>query len=160
MAGALPANPNSWSVEHVRMFCAAEHLFADMADILVENDVDGRALLELTTAELRDDLGVKSLGKRKEMLRRIAELAAGPNEARQGVSQSSGEVRRPPDSPYKDSSRVTKRMALQSSLPASSPKSARLGDSESQLTAISADALGLSAAVWSLFYAPKSFYNA
>ena len=141
MASALPANPRSWSVEHVKVFCCTEILFAGLADMMVENDVDGQTLLELTTAELRDDLKVSSLGKRKEMLRRIAELTAGSTEDTQKVSQSNGEVRLPPHAELKDSPRVTKRMALQSSLPASSPKSARFGGSKNQAAMISADAL-------------------
>ena len=44
--------------------------------MFAENDIDGKALVELNTEDLRDDLKVKSIGVRKAMLRRIAELGA------------------------------------------------------------------------------------
>ena len=137
MAAALPTDPRSWSIEHVQMFCVAEELFADMAEILKDNEINGPALLELTTAELRDDLNVKSLGRRKAMLRRIAELEPRPGASRQQSSNTGAEARMPPGAELRDSPRVTKRVALQNSLAAPSPKSSRRGDSDSQAPVVS-----------------------
>ena len=74
MTAALPTNPRSWSVDHVQRFCVTEELFAGMADVLKDNEINGPAFLALTSTKLRDEMNVKSLGKRKAMLRRIAEL--------------------------------------------------------------------------------------
>ena len=48
--------------------------FASYSDNFLSNMVDGEALLELTTAELKDDLGIAALGARKEILRQISTL--------------------------------------------------------------------------------------
>ena len=111
MTGAPSTNPKSWSVEQVVLFCDREVLFKDMGDIFVENEVDGQGLLELTTAKLRDDLHVKSLGKRKAMLRRLAELAESSQGVKQEVPSSKPDFQPPLESSIRGSPRVTKCIA-------------------------------------------------
>ena len=71
---ALPTNPRLWNSQDVWVFFVTEEVFAGMADYVARLKINGPTLLALTSAELRDVLNVKSLGKRKAMLRRIAEL--------------------------------------------------------------------------------------
>ena len=123
----LPTNPKSWSIEHVRMFCSTELLFKDMADILFQNEVDGQVLFELTTAELRDDLNVKSVGRCEAMLRRIAELVAGSPGAKQEGSISSKEVWPPPHAQRSVSPRATKRARVEKECPSGSGHRNELG---------------------------------
>ena len=111
MAAAPSSHPKSWSVEQVNLFCDTEVLFKDMGDIFVENGVDGPGLLDLTTAKLRDVFGVFSLGRRKSMLRRVAEIAESSQGVKQEVPSSRPDFQPPPESSIRGSPRVTKCIA-------------------------------------------------
>eukprot|EP01062_Namystynia_karyoxenos_P067375 TRINITY_DN61307_c0_g1_i1.p1 TRINITY_DN61307_c0_g1~~TRINITY_DN61307_c0_g1_i1.p1 ORF type:complete len:919 (+),score=248.58 TRINITY_DN61307_c0_g1_i1:85-2757(+) len=68
---------SEWSVEETARRVTA--LSADWADerfvsLLRQHEVDGAALAELTKADLRDDFGIRELGRIKRALRAIARL--------------------------------------------------------------------------------------
>ena len=74
---------SGWSVQQVLSWLERAVPSADGAVLhsFDANAIDGAALLELTSAELRDELGVARLGVRKAILREIAKLREGPPEA-------------------------------------------------------------------------------
>jgi len=68
-----PATVAEWKVGDVAAFLISINLSA-FVDKFVENEITGPDLLELTDAELRDDLGISQLGARKKILRGIRGL--------------------------------------------------------------------------------------
>ena len=79
MVGKMAAG---WSVTQVNAWLASvRHNSAPLDDSVLHafetNAIDGAALLELTSAELRDDLGVSQLGVRQTILREIRNLVDG-----------------------------------------------------------------------------------
>jgi len=79
-AAAVPAA--AWSVAQVQRWAGEIGLPEDSAQsfaaAIAENEVDGAALLALTRAEVKEDLGVKKLGPLKHVLAGIEELKAPP----------------------------------------------------------------------------------
>lgn len=62
-----------WTIEDVGQW--VEDLgFGKMRKCFVENYISGLELIELTNAELKDDLGVSALGARKAILREVGIL--------------------------------------------------------------------------------------
>lgn len=66
--------PNEWTVDQVAAWAATQG-FEAAATAMVTNRITGPMLLTLTDAELRDDLGVRALGERRELLRHIRALS-------------------------------------------------------------------------------------
>ncbi|GJP39672.1 hypothetical protein CLOM_g24020 [Closterium sp. NIES-68] len=66
-------DPSAWSVDQVASWLELQG-FGAYVDTFKEQRVSGGVLLYLTASELRDDLGVKSLGDRKVILATISEL--------------------------------------------------------------------------------------
>ncbi|ODQ53515.1 hypothetical protein SAICODRAFT_56525, partial [Saitoella complicata NRRL Y-17804] len=64
----------SWSPESVAEWIAAAGFEDDVAAAFLDNDISGEILLELDSGSLRDELGIRSFGKRFEILRAIERL--------------------------------------------------------------------------------------
>eukprot|EP01045_Picozoa_sp_COSAG04_P004018 COSAG04_NODE_170_length_21634_cov_12.250337_19_plen_481_part_00 len=81
-AAKVPAG--AWGVAQVQRWAAELGLPEDsaqaFASAIAENDVDGAALLALTRAEVKEDLGVKKLGPLKHVMAAIEELKTAPVE--------------------------------------------------------------------------------
>jgi hypothetical protein len=74
-ASDLPSPPvSSWSVSEVVSFLSTLHLPDDHSPALLREQIDGVALLELTSEEWRDELGVTKLGQRKKLEKAVREL--------------------------------------------------------------------------------------
>ncbi|CAI5485297.1 unnamed protein product [Closterium sp. Naga37s-1] len=65
--------PAAWTTDDVATWLTAEG-FACYAQAFLRHAVCGQVLLELTAEDLRDDLGVRTLGDRKRLLAAIAQL--------------------------------------------------------------------------------------
>ncbi|CAI5469639.1 unnamed protein product [Closterium sp. Yama58-4] len=65
--------PAAWTTDDVATWLTAEG-FACYAQAFLRHAVCGQVLLELTAEDLRDDLGVRTLGDRKRLLSAIAQL--------------------------------------------------------------------------------------
>ncbi|BFI34006.1 hypothetical protein AXG93_523s1020 [Marchantia polymorpha subsp. ruderalis] len=70
---AIPGSPEDWSVGDVLQWLAKEG-FARYATNFAENDIDGSVLMQLTIEDLRDELGIQSLGDRKKFEKSIEQL--------------------------------------------------------------------------------------
>ena len=65
-----------WDVDAVCAWLASvEDVDSSLAEAFRAEAINGKALIELTAAELKDDLGVKTLGQRKAILRGVAALS-------------------------------------------------------------------------------------
>ncbi|CAI7932037.1 unnamed protein product [Closterium sp. NIES-54] len=69
--------PAAWTTGDVATWLTAEG-FACYAQAFLRHAVCGQVLLELTVEDLRDDLGVRTLGDRKRLLSAIAQLRLWP----------------------------------------------------------------------------------
>lgn len=62
-----------WSVQEVSSWLTREGLQEHVQEF-AEQEIDGDTLLSLTLADLKDDIGIKQLGKRKRLLKCIDEV--------------------------------------------------------------------------------------
>ncbi|CAI5995871.1 unnamed protein product [Closterium sp. NIES-65] len=69
--------PAAWTTDDVATWLTAEG-FACYAQAFLRHAVCGQVLFELTAEDLRDDLGVRTLGDRKRLLAAIAQLRLCP----------------------------------------------------------------------------------
>ncbi|CAM6090327.1 unnamed protein product [Calypogeia fissa] len=70
---SIPGPPSDWSVGDTAQWLAQQG-FARYASSFVDNDIDGAILLLLTEEDLRDELGIQSLGDRKKLIQVIQRL--------------------------------------------------------------------------------------
>ena len=67
------APPSQWTVAQVAQWVGSIGL-PEAAQSFAEHEIEGAALLELTTAELKDELGVTKFGHVKKLSKAIEEL--------------------------------------------------------------------------------------
>jgi hypothetical protein len=67
-------SPAQWTVPQVIAWLESKGFDANVQRAFEENDIAGDVLIELDAAELKEDIGIASLGKRKRILKAIAEL--------------------------------------------------------------------------------------
>jgi hypothetical protein len=69
------AAPSQWTVAQVAEWVRSIGL-PEAAQSFAEHEVEGAALLDLTTAELKDELGVSKFGHVKKLSKALEELRA------------------------------------------------------------------------------------
>ena len=84
MSSAPAFSASSWTVEETSQWLR-NNGFEEQIQAFADNDIDGSALLELTQEELKDDLKIGSLGKRKAIIREIEKLKP-PESSREVLS--------------------------------------------------------------------------
>ncbi|XP_062517552.1 ATP-dependent RNA helicase DHX58-like isoform X2 [Corticium candelabrum] len=85
---------DEWSKEEVGEYVCKVDGMSDVAEILLDNHIDGAVLLLLEKKDIDEGLGIKSLGKRKKLwdiVQRLREEVGGGNGKRDGPTASRNE---------------------------------------------------------------------
>ncbi len=63
-----------WDIDQVANWLKNMSISEEIIDTFKENEINGKTLIELNGDELKNDLGIKQLGRRKQLLEEIDKL--------------------------------------------------------------------------------------